>query len=89
MTLNASISKNGPGQYAVQVFKEYRCPACDRLLLQMDGEPDETIQCFCNRCKATWRITKGQFFLLKKPKKLSGKLLDNWEKFSRENITTL
>lgn len=80
MTLNASIRKE-EGQFTVRAYKEMRCPACERLLFETSGKIDVGIT--CSRCKARWRIENGDFDLISPPKKLAGKLLENWLKFRK------
>lgn len=81
MTVNASITKTEDGQFAVQAFREMRCPACERLLFESNGA--DGLRVSCSRCKARWHIVGNEFHLISPPKKLTGKLLENWLKFRK------
>lgn len=81
MTINASIYKNGQ-EFKVRTYRQIRCNACEGLLFETTDDNDKiNLEIQCSRCKALWRITFGAFNLLRPPKRMTGKLLDNWEKF--------
>lgn len=79
MTQHASIQKTEQG-FKVESYKELRCPACGRCLLQSAGILK--IEIVCARCKARVKVEGEDIILVKSPRKLTGKLLNNWKKLA-------
>ena len=83
MTQNASVSIGEHGQVIVTAYKEFRCPACGRCLLEVQGEAK--IKIVCGRCRGVWKLEAGGTTkMIKPPRHIAGKiLLDIVEKFGK------
>ncbi|MFA4904703.1 MAG: hypothetical protein WC600_18405 [Desulfobaccales bacterium] len=83
LTQNASISKTEDGQFTVTTYKEFKCPACGRIILEPRPGAEFKIQ--CHRCGAMWKMEGGSTTMLRPPKKVAGKMfLDGVEKFYKK-----
>jgi len=69
MTHNASIEPLEHG-YRVIAFKEFSCPACQKMLCEINGS--SFIRIRCTKCKALWRIEGGKFEMVKPPERIDG-----------------
>ena len=80
MTLNASVMKQENGQFKVTAYKAFLCPACERLLCELQGNYG-VMRIACSRCKAIWRLEDNKTTMVRPPRHVAGKnMLDVIEK---------
>jgi hypothetical protein len=82
LTQNASISKDEQGKFIVTAYKEFKCPACGRVLFESQAPP--ALKIICNRCRGMWKIDGGDAVMLRPPKHIAGSMLDGVEKFYKK-----
>lgn len=81
MVHNANIVPTAEGSHQVIAYKELTCPACGRLLCEIDGN----ITIDCRRCGARVRHEKNKSTIIRAPRKVAGKmLLDGVERLIKD-----
>lgn len=71
MIYNASIEPTENGYRVIQ-YKQFSCPACQKVLCEINGSSFIRIKCL--KCKALWRIEDGRYEMVKPPERIDGDL---------------